>query len=168
MMRWLTGAACALILSACGYHLVGQGGTSDVVPKDAVVLQVQMLSGDDARLLAVAEKSLVQRMALPLLKQTDDSTEAVLNVYIEAANESMVATSFDSAGVANQYRLTISGNMRVLYQDKERWQSGVITVQGDVFAAGDAVAIEAQRESVAKSLRKAWVQKVLQRMYSGF
>jgi len=30
------------------------------------------------------------------------------------------------------------------------------------------VAIEAQRESVAKSLRKAWVQKVLQRMYSGF
>ncbi len=167
MMRWFFGAACALLLSACGYHLVGQGGTSDIVPKDAVALQVQMLSGDDA-LLAVAEEALAQRMALPLLKQGNELNDGVLEVYIEHAQESMVATSFDASGVANQYRLTISGNMRILYQNKERWQSGVMAVQGDVFATGDAVAIEAQRESVAKSLRIEWVQKVLQRMYSGF
>ncbi|MDQ6953566.1 MAG: hypothetical protein Q9M15_08570 [Mariprofundaceae bacterium] len=167
MMRWLTGAACALILSACGYHLVGQGGISNVVPKDAVALQVQILSGDDA-LLAVAEKSLVQRMALPLFKKNDESKDAVLHIYIEHAQESMRATSFDGSGVANQYRLTISGRMRVLYQDKERWQSGVVAVQGDVFATGGAVVIEAQRESVAKSLRTQWIQQVLQRMYSGF
>jgi len=168
MMRWFTGAACALILSACGYHLVGQGGTSDVVPNDAVAVQVQMLSGDDARLLAVAEKSLVQRMALPLLKQGDETTDAVLHVYMEHVQETMNATSFDASGVANQYRLTISGKMRVLYQDKERWQSGVVAVQGDVFATGGAVVIEAQRESVAKSLRRQWIQQVLQSMYSGF
>ncbi|MBL1353196.1 MAG: hypothetical protein COA61_007705 [Zetaproteobacteria bacterium] len=168
MMRWFSIATCALWLSACGYHLVGQGGISDIVPKDALALQVKMLAGDDARLLAVAEKSLVQRTSLPLLKQGDEATDGVLDIYIEHAQESMNATSFDASGVANQYRLTISGKMRVLYQGKERWQSGAVAVQGDVFATGGAVVIEAQRESVAKSLRRQWVQQALQRMYSGF
>ncbi|MDQ6973541.1 MAG: hypothetical protein Q9M10_01545 [Mariprofundaceae bacterium] len=162
------GAACVFILSACGYHLVGQGGTSDAVPQDAVALRVHMVASEHQPLLSVVEKSVLQRMALPLLKQTDDSTDKVLNIYIEDANENMVATSFDRAGVANQYRLTISGKMRVLYKNQERWQSPFIAVQGDVFATGDALAIEAQRESVAKSLREEWVQRVLQRMYSEF
>ncbi|MDQ6995812.1 MAG: hypothetical protein Q9M18_09485 [Mariprofundaceae bacterium] len=156
------------MISACGYHLVGQGGTSDVVPKDAVALQVQMLNSHDIALLTVVEKALEQRMSLPLMKENKHSEERVLHVYIEHAQENMLATSFDSSGVANQYRLTISGKMRVLYQTKQRWESSMMTVQGDVFATGDAIAIEAQRESVAKSLRKEWVQHVLQRMYSGF
>jgi len=167
MMRYLWVATCVLWLSACGYHLVGQGNTSNAVPETAKLLQVQLLNSHNDALLMVAQRALLERTGLALA-HSDEPNPTLLTVYIEQAQERLQATSFDASGVANQYRLTLSGSVRTFYQGEERWQSGVISVQGDVFATGGAVAIEAQREAVAKSLRQAWVEKVMRRMYSNF
>jgi len=167
MIRFLYGAACVLMLSACGYHLVGQGNSSEAVPSTADSLWVQMLNSHDDALLNVAQRALLERTGLQLA-HPDEPSATLLTIYIEHAQENLQVTSFDASGVANQYRLTISGNIRVLYQGEERWQSGQVSVQGDVFATGGAVAIEAQRESLAKSLRKSWVEQVMRQMYSGF
>jgi len=167
MRRLFYAAACVWVLSACGYHLVGQAGTSNTVPAEARALHVQLLASPDDALLAVAEEAWGERMALPLTQQ-DEPNKAVLTMYIDGGHENLVPISFDSSGIANQYRLTISGSVRMLYQDKQIWQSGVILEQGDVFATGNTVAIEAQREDLAKSLRKSWAQQVMQHLYSGF
>jgi len=166
MMRLFYAFALAWMLNACGYHWVGQNASSDAVPTDADSLYVQMLGNDDA-LLARVKKALLERMDL-MPKKQDEVDARTLTVWIEHAQENLQPTSFDGSGVANQYRLTISGNVRVLYQGKERWKSDVIMVQGDVFATGGAVEIEAQRERLAQSLRQSWADKVLQQMYSGF
>jgi len=130
-------------------------------------LQLQLIASDDHALLASATSAFLERTGL-LLVHADEANDTTLTVYLEHGQENLQATSFDASGVANQYRLTISGNIRVLYQGEERWKSGQVSVQGDVFATGSVVAIEAERESLAKSLRKSWIQTVIQKMYSGF
>jgi len=167
MIRFLYGAACVLMLSACGYHLVGQGGDSQVLPQSADGLQLQLIASGDHALLASTTSAFLERTGL-FLVHADEANDTTLTVYLEHAQENLQATSFDASGVANQYRLTISGNIRVLYQGEERWESGQVSVQGDVFATGGVVAIEAERESLAKSLRKSWVEQVMRRMYSSF
>jgi len=153
-------------LSACGYHLVGQGGGSGVIPDDASQVVV-MATGNAGKLLPVFRKKLMQSSDIPLVSEKDATDDAVV-IRIENIAETITASAFDTSGIANQYKVSISASLRVLESGKELWTSGVISVSGDVFASAGAVAIEAQKERVLQSLRDQWVQKALDRLHSGF
>jgi len=156
----------ALGLSACGYHLVGQGGDAGVIPEDATQVVV-MATGNSGKLLRVFRQKLAQSGDVPLVSSKDADSDAV-EIRMEYVSESMSASAFDASGIANQYRVTISASLRVLQSGKELWASEVISVSGDVFVSGGAVAIEAHKERVSEALRDEWVQKALGRLRSGF
>lgn len=163
---------CVLILglNACGYHLVGQGEDSGVIPKDAS--QVAIIAAANAgKLSSVFRQKLVQSGDIPVVnidQVMDDATSHAVEIRMEQVSEAMTVSAFDTSGIANQYRVTISGSLRVLQSGKELWVSESIRVSGDVFATGGAVAIEAQKERVLQSLRDEWSQKALARLRSGF
>ncbi len=166
MRGLLLGFILALFLNACGYHLVGQGGDAGVIPEDATQVVV-MATGNSGKLLRVFRQKLVQSGDVPIVSSKDADSDAV-EIRMEHVSESMSASAFDAAGIANQYRVTISGSLRVLQSGKELWASEVISVSGDVFVSGGAVAIEAHKERVSEALRDEWVQKALGRLRSGF
>jgi len=159
--------ACAFLFSACGYHLIGQSGETSVIPKGATELVVIAVGGGGDNLLPVARKMLTQREGLALASR-ETAGDTAVELRIEQASESLTATSFDTAGIANQYRLTVTGAVRLIYQNEEVWHSELITVAGDLFATGGSVAIEAQKERLAQSLRKQWSEKMIQQLHSGF
>ncbi|MDQ6956038.1 MAG: hypothetical protein Q9M21_02460 [Mariprofundaceae bacterium] len=154
----------ALTLSACGYHLVGQGGDSGVIPEDATQVVVV---GSAGKLLRLFRQKLKQSSDVPVVR-ADEATDDAVEVRMEKASETMSASAFDASGIANQYRVTVSASLRVLQSGKELWVSEVISVSGDVFVTGGAVAIEAHKERVSEALRDEWAQKALGRLRSGF
>jgi len=163
------GLLLALALSACGYHLVGQGGHSGVIPEDATQLVVVTRAKTEA-LAKVFRAKLAQSGELPVvaLNNVTHEDEHSIEIRLENVAETMRASAFDTSGIANQYRVTISASLRVLQSGKELWESEVMTVSGDVFVSGGAVAIEAHKQRVSKALRDEWVQKALGRLRSGF
>ncbi|MDQ6967915.1 MAG: hypothetical protein Q9M14_04455 [Mariprofundaceae bacterium] len=153
-------------LSACGYHLVGQGDSSGVISKD--VTQVVLVAADQrGKLFSVFRKKLARSYDVPIVRASEAMPDAV-EIRMENMAETMTASAFDSSGIANQYRVSISGVLRVVQSGKELWVSEAISVSGDVFATGGTVAIEAQKERVLQDLRDEWVQKALGRLRSGF
>jgi len=169
MRRLYFAVFCMLSLSACGYHLVGQGGEG-VIPEDATQVIVSA-SGNAGQLLSAFRQKIAQSSDVPVVNAKDarnDATGNSVEIRLEHSSESMNASAFDAAGIANQYRVTISASLYVSQSGKELWRSGNISVSGDVFATGGVVAIEAQKQRVAKDLRAEWVQKALGRLRSGF
>jgi len=160
------GLMLALGLSACGYHLVGQGGDAGVIPENTTQV-VLMATGNSEKLLRVFRQKMAQSGDMPIVSSKDADSDAV-EIRLEHASETMTASAFDASGIANQYRVTISASLRVLQSGKELWKSEVMSVSGDVFVSGGAVAIEAHKERVSEALRDEWVQKALGRLRSGF
>ena len=158
--------AVSLLLSACGYHLVGHGD-SGVIPADADQVMIVLVGRDDALLQPSFKQALKQSEGLPIVS-AEQATADVVEVHLENISEQLVATAFDTSGIANQYRLSLSAAVRVLQSGKEIWASGNMTVSADVFATGGSAEIEAQKVSVAKSLREEWVRKAVARLRSGF
>ena len=159
---------CLLGLNACAYHLVGQsGGTLDVIPQGAQQFRVLQAGNADMDLQRMVSASWEQETDLSAADAMHDDAH-VLEVRIEQEQETWAATSFDATGVANQYRLRFSAQVSLVYQGKEQWHSTLPEVSGDVFAAGGAVSIEAQRTALRTSLRKQWLRNLNQQMRSGF
>jgi len=158
----------AIGLNACGYHLVGQGGGSGVIPPDAT--QIVIYSGqDNVKLTQLFRQKLAQSSELPVLRLQDATAdENTVEIRIEHIAENMTASAFDTSGIANQYRVSVSASLRVLQAGKTLWESEAIIVSSDVFATGGAVAIEAQKERVVQALHDEWTQKAQGRLRSGF
>jgi len=156
-----------LALTSCGYHLVGQG--EGVIPKSATQLWVVSVGGGDAnRLLPIlVRRSLLQREHLTWVSD-DNISDTTVEIRLENMSEALVATAFDAAGLASQYRLTVSGSARMVYRGKEVWHSDAIAVGGDIFAAGGVVAIESQRAEMGQRLRQQWADLMVRQMYSTF
>jgi len=170
MRKLCMSALLSLLLVSCGYHLAGHGDAG-LIPTNSKQMVVVAAGGDQASLLPELKKALQQGLNLALVSREEVRKEAhddTIEVRIEQSRESFVSSSFDASGIANQYRLTLSGMVRVWQAGKEIWVSEALSQTGDVFATGDTVAIEAQKERVAESLRKAWAQKIVGRLRSGF
>lgn len=159
---------CGLMLglNACGYHLVGQGKGSGVIPKDASQVVV-VATANAGKLLTVFRQKLAQSGDIPVVNMNEAMDDAIV-IRMEHVSETMTGSAFDASGLANQYRVTVSASLRVLKSGKELWKSESINTSGDVFATGGAVAIEAQKQRVSQALRDEWAQKALGRLRSGF
>jgi len=163
-------ALLSVLFVSCGYHLAGHGDAG-LIPAHTKQMVVVATGGDQAKLLPELKQALWRGLNLELVNRNDVRKEAnndTIEVRVEQSRESFVSSSFDASGIANQYRLTLSGMVRVLQSGKEIWASELLSKASDVFASGDAVAIEAQKARVAESLRQAWAQKIIGRLRSGF
>jgi len=167
--RTLAALLLVVLLTSCGYRLVGQGGDTGVIPAEVTTLSVQG-SNAVARGLAPGLRQQLARSERYRVvygkEAVDDAAHALLR--IDRASESFVPSSYDASGIATQYRMQLSAAVRIYRTGKLFWESGAISVAGDVFVAGGPASIESSRERIRQDLQKEWVQKVMARIRSGF
>jgi outer membrane lipopolysaccharide assembly protein LptE/RlpB len=156
-----------MLLSSCGYHLVGHGDGADVIPADVRTLSI-VGSGESQQLLVPLRQRLSSE-SFSLIEHgdsTDEEHHATLRLHIVPV--AFNPSAYDAAGVATQYNMVISGSLQVDRKGEIIWQSGPIQRQGDVYVAGDPTSIEASRERLLRDLRKQWLQDAIGRLRSGF
>ena len=165
----------SLLLSACGYHLVGQGDSS-VIPEDVTSASLTTNAGKDGKvLLAELQQQWLQRDSLPPLRDGGDSGDNKhhVTVRIEQANTAFVPVAFDASGLAIQYQLRVSAVLQMYRSDALLWSSGVVSSSADIFGDATALAnnpasIEAEKETLSEQLYQKWAQDALARLQSGF
>jgi len=158
----------ALLLSACGYHLVGHGDSEGAITADVKTVSL-IVRGESDRLFLANLKQRLSSDKYALIEPrdvVDQQGHANLNVSIAPLR--FTPSAYDAAGVATQYHMTFSGSLTVERDGKSSWQSGLIQTQGEVYVAGGPTSIEASRERMLKDLRKQWLQDALGRVRSGF
>lgn len=158
-------AALALLISSCGYHLVGQGDGQGAIPEN--VESIAMQARDEvARPLAEGlRRQLETGNRYHFVKAKRD---ADVEIWIEKASEAFVPSAYDSTGIASQYRMTLSAGVVIHRDGKVIWESGLISIAGDVNVAGGPAGIEASRQRIRRDLQKEWVYSAVGRIRSGF
>jgi len=163
--------ATALLLTSCGYHLVGHGDSAGVIPADVKTVSLQATNAAANSLLPELRRRFSSRgseeYTLVDVDKVEDP-EAHAAVRLEQASEQFVPSAYDAAGEATQYRLTISGNIRIYRSGKLLWESGAISESGDVFVTGGPIGAEASRSRIQRDLRSQWATRAWSRLSSGF
>ncbi|MFC1545836.1 adenosylmethionine-8-amino-7-oxononanoate aminotransferase [Pseudomonadota bacterium] len=161
----------AMLLTSCGYHLVGHGNGAGVIPADVETVSLQATNEAAKSLLVELKRRISNRSEEGyLLVEADkvEDAEAHAAIRLEQASEQFVPSAYDASGVATQYRLTISGNILVYRSGKLLWKSGVISESGEVFVVGGPPGAEAARNRIQRDLRTQWASRVWSRLSSGF
>lgn len=158
----------ALLLSACGYHLVGHGDREGAIAADVKTVSLMLRGETDRQFISNLKQRLSSdKYALIEAKDVvDPKSHASLSVTIAPLR--FTPSTYDAAGVATQYHMIFSGSLTLEREEKRSWQSGLIQTQGDVYVAGGPTSIEASRERLLIDLRKQWLQDALGRLRSGF
>ncbi|RMH60789.1 MAG: adenosylmethionine-8-amino-7-oxononanoate aminotransferase [Zetaproteobacteria bacterium] len=158
--RWL-GLLC-LMLAGCGYHLAGNGGQGVLHAGERVALVSEGLA---PRYVAMLRARLA-RDGIEVLDARRADADAVLLVRQQPAR--YVPSAYDRTGVATQYRMTLSGSVRIERAQRTVWDSGAVQATGDVYVAGGPASVEASRAQLEESLQRQWLRAVYARMKSGF
>ncbi|MDQ6993021.1 MAG: adenosylmethionine-8-amino-7-oxononanoate aminotransferase [Mariprofundus sp.] len=155
-----------LMLSSCGYHLVGQGGASAI---PAEVHSLSIVGNADASLVALLR---------PRLTSTDyqllNEADSVLDLHHHALLHLQMSgldfrpSAYDLSGIASQYRMVVAGRLMLEMDGKTLWQSGSLQRQGDIYVTGGPASIEASRSRLLRDLQKQWVSDAIGRLRSGF
>lgn len=163
--------AFVLMLTSCGYHLVGQG-KSNVIPSDVTSANLQAQASALGKiLLGELRQQWLQRDTLPALQDGSGVTHVTLR--IESPSEAFTPVAFNALGLAIQYRLSVSGVLNMYRDNSLIWRSGSVSSSADIFGDASALtnnpaSIEAEREALVEQLRKQWAQDALARLQSGF
>jgi len=157
----------ALLLSGCGYHLVGHGDGEGAVPSDVKTVSLIVRSSDSQLNAAFKQRLTSDRYALIEPQDVIDS-RAHANLRVTISPLVFTPSAYDVAGVATQYRMVLSGSLVIERDGKSIWQSGLVQRHGDVYVTGGPTSIEASRERLLEDLRKQWIQDALGRLRSGF
>jgi len=156
-----------LMLSSCGYHLVGHGDGSGAIPADVRTVSIAV-HGDQQKVSSMLRQALASE-SFALTESTDiDDTKSHAVLRVNVAPVLFVPSAYDVAGVATQYRMTYSGSLLVQRDGEQLWKSGLLQRSGTVYVAGGPASIEASRERLMRDLRKEWVSDALGRLRSGF
>jgi len=165
----LTALVLTLLLTSCGYHLVGQDSGRGAIPKDVSTISMRA-EGALARSLATGLKHRLETgdryTFIGEKEQRDESTHA--EIGIDQVSESFVASAYDQAGVAAQYRMNLKARVRIFRSGQAVWNGGLLSMAGDVFVAGGPAGIEASRERIRNDLKREWIQEASDRIRSGF
>lgn len=168
-MRWLGSAllTVVILISGCGYHLVGHGDGAGAIPEDVRTVSLIVRGGDDELKTMLRRSIASERYALVEAQDViDQAAHAILRVTIAPVRFN--PSAYDASGVATQYHMLFSGSLLLERQGKSIWQSGVVQSQGDVYVSGGPASIEASREELLEDLRKQWLQDAVGRLRSGF
>jgi len=159
--------AATLMLTSCGYHLVGHG-TMTVIPEGVTTASLETMETGNAKILLSELQYLWQKKNnLPALSDQKTGAEHV-TLRIENVTVSFVPAAFDASGLAIQYRLNISGVLNMYQQDALIWGSGVVMESADIFEGSDPSATEAERSRQTEQLNQEWAKDALSRLRSGF
>jgi len=154
-----------ILITSCGYHLVGSGNAISGATETVVVVA-------DSPLGQQAKRMLLQQMAEnPRYRfvAAEDKPHAIL--HIQKLDESWSTQGFDNNGVANRYQMALHGSLWLqppANNEGNGWRSGTIQRQEELFASGGPVAIEANRSQLRRQLLTRWVQAAINRLRSGF
>jgi len=168
------GMVVTLLLSSCGYHLVGHGDGRGVIPADVSRLIVAAQGDEGGKQLAAFRDALqTKSLSVDVRSVSDRETQGADSpqdaiLIIQANPASFTPSAFDASGVASQYRMIYSGQLSLFRQGRSIWQSGHISERGEVYVTADPTSIEASRQQLLRNLRKQWRQTALGRMRSGF
>lgn len=153
----------ALLLGACGYHLVGHGDGQGAIPASVKLLNIQA-HGEGMNLALELKQALETEQRRVRINAA--AGDAQLQLQVQPPR--FAPSAYDANGVASQYRMNYSGSLRLLQQGKEIWQSGPITEQGEVFVSSSPASIEAGKQQLLQSLRRLWLRDAVGRLRSGF
>ena len=160
--------AGSVLLSSCGYHLVGHGDGEGAITEDVKTVAL-IVRGSSDRQFIVTLKQRLSSDAYALVEPKDViDQKSHANLYVTMAPLQFTPSTYDAAGVATQYHMLYSGSLSLERDGKRGWQSGPIQSQGDVYVTGGPTSIEASRERLLKDLSKQWLQDALGRLRSGF
>jgi len=166
-MRHICTLFIVLLLSSCGYHLVGQGDSS-VIPDGVQSAWLETGSSAQEQALRLELAALWQENEhLPVLDDVKPS-KTHITVRLEQVREVFSPIGFDASGLAVQYRLSISATLRIYQNNSLIWQAHSILVSADVFAGDDPSVIESERARLTKQLQTSWARAALARLQSGF
>lgn len=166
-MRFTFYLTLSLLMTSCGYHLVGQGAAT-VIPSEVLTAHLSSQAGVEYQaLLKQLKISWGQRKNLPVLQDTTSLVNHI-TLRIEQATESFVPVTFDAAGLAIQYRLQVRAVLNMYQEHDLLWGSGAVMVSGDVFGDVNPSAIEAERAELLENLRQQWAKEAMNRLQSGF
>jgi len=162
-------AALFLLLTSCGYHLVGSGGGAGAIPAD--VQTVAIIGNADAPVLSMLRQRLSSEHyrlidGLEGAAIADMTHHALLHVQISPL--AFVPSAYDVAGIATQYQMIFAGTLMLEQDGKTLWQSGPIQRQGDVYVTGGPTSIDASRTRLLNDLQQQWVSDAVGRISSGF
>ncbi|MDQ6988601.1 MAG: hypothetical protein Q9M19_01870 [Mariprofundaceae bacterium] len=158
----------SMMFTACGYHLVGQGGGS-VIPDTVQTAQLDTLDGLEYQALRTElQHRWSQQAHFPALQGETEPSKQHITLRLEQVQISFVAIAFDAAGLAIQYRLQVAGVLNMYQQHALLWGTGRLSVQAEVFAADNPSAIEAERAQLLLTLRQTWANEAIKRLKSGF
>jgi outer membrane lipopolysaccharide assembly protein LptE/RlpB len=169
MMQRSLALIVALLLTSCGYHLVGHGDGSGAIPEDVTTVSIKMTGETAQQMGALLKRQMAgsdHYKVVPSADVPDELTHAEMR--IEQASEIFVPSAYDQSGLATQYRMTIQANVRLFRQDEKLWESGIISKSGDVFVSGGPTGIESSRKRIREDLQKEWVYAAWGRINSGF
>jgi len=153
--------AATVLLSACGYHLVGHGDGAGAIPED--VHSIALISNEAAREALPLLRDRLQQAGYDL---TAEQPEATLRLMLQPAT--FAPSAYDRAGVATQYRMAVTGSLMLERDGAVIWQSGNLAVQDEVYVTAGPASIEASRQLLGEQLRNSWVREAWSRLQSGF
>lgn len=156
--------AFTMLISSCGYHLVGQGDGAGVIEQGGEVI-ILPAAGLSASWYAELQRQLGRDYQLVDVNQKD---AGAYRVKLSGASEQLNPVAYDASGIAVQYQLVLSASMQVIRGSEIVWESSAVAVAGDIYASGGPVEIASQREKVAAELYREWTRKMLTHMRSGF
>lgn len=164
----------AVSLAGCGYHLAGHGGRIVVIPEDVHTIVVRT-TGADAAMLAQSLMTLMQAGSdYTVLRASDPKAQGVdaVELDIENVSSSFVPSAYDRNGYAIQYRLSLSGSVRLVRGDTMLWNSGPIAASTDIYVqgAGGAGSLQASlsQDRAKQDMRDEWARKAWEALTSGF
>jgi len=158
----------ALLLSACGYHLVGHGEGRGAIPENVHSLSIVAEGEGNQLLTGLRERLSSAELTVDLNLKNLTEAPNHARLIVQVAPASFSPSAFDAAGIASQYRMVYRGALTLDHNGKTIWQSGNLVEQGEVYVTGDPTSIEASREQLLRGLRKQWLQTAVSRLRSGF
>ncbi len=156
--------SCLLLtcLSACSYHLAGQG--SSVVPLSVKVLSLTSDRPEAEAVLPILEQYLMQQETHYRIIKGDAMTQ----LQLQKLSLQETPSSFQSNGLIASWALSFQASLQLIRDGEVLWQSGNIQVHDDLFDRGDPTALEAERQKALQAMRQRWVQEAWRRMHSAF
>ncbi len=163
-MRSLTVVLICLMLSSCGYHLMGMG--RGVVPADVQVVRVVGAGGNE-RFMSSWLTYLRDNASYKVIAAASDQ-EAEAELHIGRLAESLVAITYDASGIVSVDRMTLSGEISLWQNGESIWNSGAISVYEDLDVTGGPTTIESAKTRIRSDLETQWIRQAWLKLSSGF
>jgi outer membrane lipopolysaccharide assembly protein LptE/RlpB len=163
-MKRLVVLTVCLMLSSCGYHLMGMG--RGVVPADVDVVRV--IASDQSDQFISNWMAYLRDNATYEVISAASEKESGAELHLGRLTESLAPITYDTSGIVTVDRMTLTGEVS-LWQNGERiWNSGAISSYEDIDVSGGPTTIESAKRRIRSDLETQWMRQAWLKLSSGF